>query len=296
MEAWSTHALSHARSGAENLRAAESDDGGILIATAQRRHKAAERKDRGVSASCRTEFQPHRLLRDRNGGLWIGALVDSGLLHIHDGRTDRFTKPTACQARPLPLSSRIGKAVFGWRPRKAWTGFASSPSPRFLFSKVCPAEGFCPILAASDGSVWLGTSDGTEQMESRRKSRFIASAARGAFAAAPSPADSPWAAARTGSARFGRLPTAGCRTRTAQSLFQDALGQMWVGTQNGVAFLESGRFVPVASVPYGIVLFLHGGQCREPLDESSGGTFPSAPRACCRTHSLGQARAQRTGY
>ena len=28
---------------------------------------------------------------------------------------------------------------------------------------------------------------------------------------------------------------------------------MWVGTQSGVAFLKSGRFVPVASVPYGIV-------------------------------------------
>ena len=39
----------------------------------------------------------------------------------------------------------------------------------------------------------------------------------------------------------------------AQSLFQDARGQMWVGTQSGVAFLKSDRFVPVASVPYGIV-------------------------------------------
>ena len=39
----------------------------------------------------------------------------------------------------------------------------------------------------------------------------------------------------------------------AHALFQDARGQMWVGTQSGIAFLKSDRFVPVASVPYGIV-------------------------------------------
>src|SRR5262249_7770209 len=39
----------------------------------------------------------------------------------------------------------------------------------------------------------------------------------------------------------------------AQTLFEDARGQVWVGTQSGIAFLTSDRFVPVASVPYGIV-------------------------------------------
>ena len=39
----------------------------------------------------------------------------------------------------------------------------------------------------------------------------------------------------------------------AHSLFQDARGQLWVGTPSGVAFLKSDRFVPVAAVPYGIV-------------------------------------------
>ena len=39
----------------------------------------------------------------------------------------------------------------------------------------------------------------------------------------------------------------------AHSLFQDARGQLWVGTPSGVAFFKSDRFVPVAAVPYGIV-------------------------------------------
>ena len=95
-------------------------------------------------------------------------------------------------------------------------------------------------------------------------------------------------------APFGRLTDSGLPDK-AQSLFEDARGQLWVGTQNGVAFLKSDRFVPVASVPLRNRLFLHGGQSREPLDESSGRAFPVAPRACGRTHSLGPARAQRTG-
>src|SRR4029453_18968587 len=39
----------------------------------------------------------------------------------------------------------------------------------------------------------------------------------------------------------------------AHALFQDARGQVWVGTQSGVAFLKADRFVPVASAPNGIV-------------------------------------------
>ena len=35
-------------------------------------------------------------------------------------------------------------------------------------------------------------------------------------------------------------------------------GQIWVGTQSGVAFLKSGRFAPVASVPYGVVHSITG--------------------------------------
>ena len=45
----------------------------------------------------------------------------------------------------------------------------------------------------------------------------------------------------------------GCRRIRSYSLFQDDRGQIWVGTQSGVGFLKSDRFVPVGSVPYGIV-------------------------------------------
>ena len=66
---------------------------------------------------------------------------------------------------------------------------------------------------------------------------------------------------------------------------------MWVGTQKRGGLLKSDRFVPIASVPYGIVYSFADGQCREYLDEPSGRAFPFDPGACGRAHSLGQARA-----
>jgi ligand-binding sensor domain-containing protein len=67
----------------------ESDDGGLLIA----QHSGITKLKNGKFEAhpLPAGFQPHRLLRDRDGGLWIGALVDKGLLHIHEGRTDLFT-------------------------------------------------------------------------------------------------------------------------------------------------------------------------------------------------------------
>ena len=49
------------------------------------------------------------------------------------------------------------------------------------------------------------------------------------------------------------ITDSGLPDNVAESLFQDDLGQIWVGTQSGVAVFKSDRFVPVASVPYGIV-------------------------------------------
>ena len=54
------------------------------------------------------------------------------------------------------------------------------------------------------------------------------------------------------------ITDSGLPEKIAESIFQDHSGQIWVGTQSGVAFLKSGRFVPVASVPYGVVHSITG--------------------------------------
>jgi ligand-binding sensor domain-containing protein len=121
----------------------ESDDGALLVA--QHTGITKLRNEKFEAYPLPAGFQPHRLLRDRDGGLWIGALVQRGLLHIHKGRTDRFAQPEGLSGRSVTAFFEDREGSFGWRPGKAWTCFATSPSPHFLTSKVSRAEGCFPL-------------------------------------------------------------------------------------------------------------------------------------------------------
>src|SRR5271165_1176033 len=85
------------------------------------------------------DVDSNKLLRDRDGGLWIGTR-ERGLIHIHNGSTD-LRNQAGSPATSAAASSRTVKAMFGSPARRDWTGFESSPSPRFLPNKVCPAIG-----------------------------------------------------------------------------------------------------------------------------------------------------------
>ena len=71
----------------------EGDDGRLLIAKNSGITQLRDGKTEAYPLPAGLQFKPHRLLRDRNGGLWIGATVDAGLLHVHEGRLDAFTQP-----------------------------------------------------------------------------------------------------------------------------------------------------------------------------------------------------------
>ena len=215
----------------------ESDDGALLIA--QHTGITKLRNEKFEAYPLPAGFQPHRLFRDHDGGLWIGALVQRGLLHIHKGRTDRFTQAEG-------LSGRSVTAFFEDREGSIWvaTGegldlFRDFAIPTFSDQQGFSSRGMFSILAARDGSLWLGTSDGLNRWS---KGQITVYRYRGL------------AAVRDGSPISGiqEITDSGLPDK-AHSLFQDARGQLWVGTPSGVAFFKSDRFVPVAAVPYGIV-------------------------------------------
>ena len=230
----------------------ESDDGGILIAKHSGITKLRNGKAEAYPLPDGLPFPPHRLLRDRNGGLWIGALRDSGLLHIHEGRTDRFTQAEG-------LSGESVSSLFEDREGNIWVAtvegldrFRDFAIPTFSDQQGFSSRGLFSILAARDGSLWLGASNGLNRWN---KGQITIYRNRGwvTCAVGPRSAESPREGVRTRGARFGRLPTVGCRRIRSYSLFEDHRGQIWVGTQIGVGFLKSDRFVPIGSVPYGIV-------------------------------------------
>ena len=136
----------------------ESDDGGLLIA--QHTGITKLRNGKFEAYPLPAGFQAHRLLRDRDGGLWIGALVDRGLLHIHEGRTDLFTPAEG-------LSGESVDALFEDREGNIWVAtddgldrFRDFAVPTISIQQGLSSRGISSILTARDGSLWVGASDG----------------------------------------------------------------------------------------------------------------------------------------
>ena len=170
------------------------------------------------------QFTPHRMLRDRNGGLWIGT-QDRGLLHVHQGRTDRFG----------PLDGLTGDYVenlFEDREGNIWVA-TNDGLDLFRDYAVHPIsaqqglpDGRASVLAAKDGSVWIGSSHGLARLNN-------------------------------GQFRFYPLPGAqganvGARPRL-QSLAQDNRGRIWAFTDREAACLANERFIPVIPRPGEVV-------------------------------------------
>jgi signal transduction histidine kinase/ligand-binding sensor domain-containing protein len=152
------------------------------------------------------------LLRDRDGGLWIGT-IERGLIHIHDGKVDTFTQADG-------LSGNIVLALFQDREGTVWvstTGgldrFRELPVSTFSARQGLSSDATTAVLAASDGSVWIGTHDGLTRWDNGKATIYR---------------------------RAEGLPD-----DYVQSLFEDHRGEIWVFTDRGLARLRGGRFVAV---------------------------------------------------
>jgi len=176
-------------------------------------------------------FNPHWMLRDSNGGLWIGT-IDQGLLHVHKGKTDRFSQADG-------LSSDFVQDLFEDREGNVWVctndgldrfrDFAVTMIPVKQESANSYVES---VLPSSDGSVWFGTRHGLDK----------------------------WNEGRTTLYRKKRVPVAGIEREIIDaglpddfqaSLYEDHRGWIWAFSRTGAAYLENGRFIPVPGMPGG---------------------------------------------
>ena len=81
----------------DGIRAfAEDTDGTLLVGWKGGIYRFVDGKTEPYSLrSASQQFRAKRMLRDRNGALWIGT-PDRGLLHLHEGRTDVFAQSDGC--------------------------------------------------------------------------------------------------------------------------------------------------------------------------------------------------------
>jgi signal transduction histidine kinase/ligand-binding sensor domain-containing protein len=234
----------------------ESDDGGILVA----KGSGITRLSNGTSATYPLptghEFRPMRLFRDRDGSLWIGAAVDQGLLHIHKGRIDLFSRSDG-------LSGGGVSSLLEDREGTVWvaTGdgldrFRDFAVPTFSVQQGLSSDGVSAIVAGTDGSLWLATSKGLNRWKDGQVTIYRKGRPRRVGGSSSS---NPRTPGRAADSRGGREVTgSGLPDDLVDSLFEDQVGQIWVTTQSGVAILKSERFFPVRSVPYGLVYSMTG--------------------------------------
>jgi signal transduction histidine kinase/ligand-binding sensor domain-containing protein len=173
------------------------------------------------------DVDSNKLLRDRDGGLWI-ATVERGLIHVHDGRTDVFTKADG-------LSGDVVLRLFEDHEGNVWvstTGgldrFRELPVTTISRKQGLSSDATNSVLAAADGSIWVGTHDGLTRFK----------------------------AGQTSILRKGReLPN-----DATQSLFEDDRGRIWgTFTGHGLSYFKDGRFVAVkATVPSAEVYSITG--------------------------------------
>ena len=204
----------------------KSDDGRLLIAVNSSGLREFK-DDRVASYPLRAATDPKRLLRedevdsnkllrDRNGGLWIGT-VQRGLIHVHDGGTDEFRKQDG-------LSGDIVMCLFEDREGNIWVAttegvdrFRELPVTKITAKQGLSSDLVDSVVAGADGSVWVGTQQGL----TRWKDGQIAIFSKG-----------------------NGLPD-----DKVQSLYQDGRGRIWVSTLRGLVYFSEDRFVAVNGVP-----------------------------------------------
>ncbi|WP_162245872.1 MULTISPECIES: sensor histidine kinase [unclassified Roseateles] len=162
------------------------------------------------------DIRSNKLLRDRDGGLWIGT-DGLGLMHVKDGRADTFN-------RIAGLSGNVACSLFEDREGNIWYGsekgidrFRKLPVTAISTQQGLPDEVSRAVLTARDGSVWVSTEDGLARWRGGKPTTYRE--------------------------RDG-LPASRVR-----SLYQDVDGRLWVSTAGGLAYFAEGRFIAVDSGP-----------------------------------------------
>ena len=187
------------------------DDGKLLLAMSGGVRQFAGGKLEAYPLA-RASSSPYRLLRDRDGGLWI-ATFGHGLIHVHQGRTDVFSRADG-------LSGDVIFSVFEDREGNVWAAttegldrFRELPVVTISDKQGLSNDRAYSVLVARDGSVWLSGLNGLDRWKDGRVSTF-----------------------RKADGLPGDL---------TGSLFEDGGGQLWVATAGGLARFEGGRFVTV---------------------------------------------------
>ena len=220
---------------------AEDGDGSLLIATTGEIRRLADGRTetRHAFPSALSQSRAARLLRDRDGGLW-GGTTTHGLVHMHDGVTDIFSRFDG-------LSGDSIVSIFEDREGSIWVSttdgldrFRESAVVSYSVSQGLSNSRVSSVLASSDGSVWVSTYDGLNRWKDGRMTVYRERSAPGAGGMRPFV-----------SREVREITTAGI-PGLVQTAFEDSRRRIWLASPRGVGSLENDRYSTLKGVPGGV--------------------------------------------
>jgi len=219
----------------------EDDDGSLLMSRIGgiRRFVDGHAVMKYPFPSAAPNLQGVRLLRDRDGGLWVGT-TQHGLLHLHGGMTDVFSLTDG-------LSSDNISSIFEDHEGNIWVAtaggidrFRESAVVQYSVKQGLTTDSVTSVIASSDGSVWLGTADGLTRWTSGDVTVYRENSA------ARTPGNTPQISRRV--REIAGVPD----LINVQSVFEDSRGRVWLSTSSHVGYLDKDRFVALHDVPGGL--------------------------------------------
>ena len=191
----------------------EDDDGALLVGWHGGIQRFVDGKSEVYQLTANLgQFRANRLLRDRDGALWIGT-INRGLLRVHHGRLDVFGQSDG-------LSGDTTYAVFEDREGNVWVSttngldhFRDFVVATFNVKQGLASDLVSAVLADRDGSVWFSTFAGLNRLNN------------------------------------GQIAAEKLNGLKPNSLFQDDRGRIWLSTQAAFGYLENGHFIAVKGIP-----------------------------------------------
>ena len=194
------------------------------------------------------QFTPLRLFRSSDGSMWIGTI--RGLLHLHQGRIDRFSAAEG-------LSGDLVTSIFEDREGSVWvstsTGldrFREFAVPTISVNQGLSIAAADVIESTPDGSIWIATADGLNRWQDGHMTVY----GRQNLERPNARADQRPTTVNT---RVTEITNSGLRSKV-YALGQDDQGRMWAGNREGVFYFDRGRFVQVPGLPGGDIFSIAG--------------------------------------
>ena len=221
---------------------AEADDGALLIPLLGRLARLGGGKPETQYAypSPARNTNASMLLRDRDGGIWIGT-EGAGVVHLHQGRADVFSHADG-------LSGDHVMSLFEDREGNVWVATLDGLDRFRNYAIATYAQheglgtipGWGSVAAGQDGSMWMGTKDGLKVWNHGEVTIY-------------GRADDHGSQSRTVWRPVRYVADDGLPDHVSVFVFADNAGRILVSTRYAFGFMENGRFVTIRGVPGGLV-------------------------------------------